>query len=314
MVSYPDPPDLQRIKDSDLLSRFRENYFLRNIRSSAKLYLSDNLTVAFLLGFLFFVFLAVFGQELAPYEPNRTFLDGGQIAKLQPPSAEHPLGTTAVGTDILSRLMYGARPTLLTGFAGGTVVITLGLLVGVSAGYYGGTIDDVLMRITDFVYSVPLIPVALVFASYFGVGTWMIVFTVGFILWRGNARIFRSQVLQIKEREHVRAAKVLGASDWYILTRHVLPSIGGMITLFYALGIGITILITASLAFLGFADVGTPTWGLMLRNAYDSGYMMDAWWWTFSSGGAITLTVLCIYMIGRGYERVRETTVSASGD
>ena len=222
MVSYPEPPGLQRVKDSDLISRVRKNYFLRNLRSSAKLYLSDNLTVAFLLGFLFFVFLAVFGQELAPYEPNRTFLEGGQIAKLKPPSAEHPLGTTAVGTDILSRLMYGARPTLLTGFAGGTVVITLGLLVGVSAGYYGGTIDDILMRITDFVYSVPLIPVALVFASYFGVGTWMIVFTVGFILWRGNARIFRSQVLQIKEREHVRAAKVLGASDWYILTRHVL--------------------------------------------------------------------------------------------
>ncbi|MFC6723836.1 ABC transporter permease [Halobium palmae] len=314
MASHPGGLDLDRIKDSSLIDGLRKSYLLRKIRSSGKLYLSDNLTVVFLLGFLFVGFLALFGQALAPYDPNRTFMDGGQIASLQPPSVAHPLGTTAVGTDILSRLMYGAQPTLLTGFAGGTVVISLGLLIGVSAGYYGGKIDDVLMRLTDFVYSVPLIPVALVFASYFGVGTWMIVFTVGFILWRGNARIFRSQVLQIKEREHVRAAKAVGASDWHIVTRHILPSMGGMVVLFYALGIGITILITASLAFLGFAEVGVPTWGLILRNAYDSGHMVQAWWWTFSSGGAITLTVLCIYMIGRGYERVHGTTVSASGD
>lgn len=312
-------PDLEalnrnKLKDHNLFEHFRDNYIFHNLRSSAKIYLSDNLTLVFLLGFLFVLFLALFGQRLAPYEPNRVFMEGGQMMGLQPPSPEHPLGTTSTSTDILSRLMYGARPTLFTGIAGGTVVIVLGLLVGVSAGYYGGIVDDVLMRITDFVYSIPLIPIAIVFASYFGVGTWMIVFTVGFVLWRGNARIFRSQVLQIKEREHVKAAKVLGASDRYIITRHILPSIGGMIVLFYALGTGVTILVTASLAFLGFAEVGVPTWGLILRNAYDSGYMIEAWWWTFSAGGAITFTVLCIYMIGRGYERVHETTVAESGN
>jgi peptide/nickel transport system permease protein len=296
------------------ISRITDHYLLRNLRSSLRLYLSDRLTVAFLLGFLFVLFLALFGPYIAPYQPDEIFfVEGGGVLELQPPSVEHPLGTTSRGQDVFSRLLYGARPTLFTGLLGGALVVTIGVAIGVSAGYYGGRVDDILMRVTDFAFGIPLIPTAIVLAAYFGVGTWTTILIIGCLLWRNNARVFRSQVLQIREREHVRAAQMLGASDRYIITRHILPNLGGMIVLFFSLGTGLTIIISASLAFIGFADLGVPSWGLMLRNAYNSGYIASAWWWSFTSGFAISLTVLCIFMLGRGYERVHETNVSEFG-
>jgi len=296
------------------VSKIKDHYLLRNLRSSLRLYLSDRLTVAFLLGFLFVLFLALFGPYIAPYEPDKIFfVEGGGVLELQSPSLAHPLGTTSRGQDVLSRLLYGARPTLFTGLLGGALVVTIGVFIGVSAGYFGGRVDDILMRVTDFAFGIPLIPTAIVLAAYFGVGTWTTILIIGCLLWRNNARVFRSQVLQIREREHVRAAQMLGASDRYIITRHILPNLGGMIVLFFSLGTGLTIIISASLAFIGFADLGIPSWGLMLRNAYNSGYIASAWWWSLTSGFAISLTVLCIFMLGRGYERVHETNVSEFG-
>ncbi|MFA1611649.1 ABC transporter permease [Halobellus rubicundus] len=296
------------------IRRLRNHYLFRNLRSSLRLYLEDRLTVVFLLAFLFVLFLAAVGPQLAPYDPNKIFIVNGEIAQLEPPSATHPLGTTSRGQDVLSRLLIGARPTITTGLFGGAIIVGIGTLIGVTAGYYGGRVDDVLMRFTDFAFGIPLIPTAIVLAAYFGVGFWSTILVIGVLLWRNNARVFRSQVLQIREREHVQAAKMLGASDLYIITRHILPNIGGMIVLFFALGTGLTILISASLAFLGFANLELPTWGLMLRNAYQSGYMTDAWWWTLTTGFAISLTVLSIFMLGRGYERVHETDISEFGE
>lgn len=318
MGSDSKPIGVARLKDHyrklPKANSVQEHYLFRNFRSSLRLYLSDTLTVTFLIGFLFVLFIAVFGPRLAPYGPNEILFSNGGIVELQPPSTAHPLGTTSRGQDVLSRLLYGARPTLTTGLAGGLIIVSLGLVVGVSAGYYGGRVDDVLMRLTDFAFGVPLIPTAIVLAAYFGVGFWSTIVVIGLLLWRNNARVFRSQVLQIREREHVQAAQMLGASDRYIITRHILPNMGGMIALFFALGTGLTIIISASLAFLGFADLSLPSWGLMLRNAYQSGYMATAWWWTLPSGFAISLTVLCIFMLGRGYERVHETNVSDFGE
>jgi len=289
-----------------------DHYLLRNAGSTLRAFVADRFTLVFLVGFLLALALAAFGPLLAPYPPDKIFMTSHGIS-LQSPSLAHPLGTTSRGTDVLSRLLIGARPTVLTGLAGGAVIVALGLLIGVTAGYYGGRTDDILMRITDFAFGIPLIPTAIVLAAYFGVGTWSMIGVVGLLLWRNNARVFRSQVLQIREREHVQAAQMLGASDRYIITRHILPNLGGMIVLFFSLGSGLTIIIASSLAFLGFANLSTPTWGLILRNAYQSGYLATAWWWSLTTGFAISLTVLCIFMLGRGYERVRETNVSEFG-
>jgi len=269
------------------------------------------MTAFFLVVFCILVFFAIFGPTLAPYEYDEVQRSAdGQILLTQPPSADHWLGTNARGYDVLSRLVYGAQPTLLTGFLGGAIIVGLGLLVGVSAGYFGGRTDSVLMRLTDFAYGIPLIPAAIVIVAYFGIGFWTSILIIGMVLWRGNARVFRSQVLQIKEREHVKAAKMLGASDRYVIVRHILPNMGGMIVLFFALGTGLTILISAGLAFLGFMDPFIPSWGIMLRTAYGSGQVADAWWWTLPSGLAISISVLTVFMLGRGYERVSQTDVN----
>ncbi|WP_247004151.1 ABC transporter permease [Halosolutus gelatinilyticus] len=223
---------------------------------------------------------------------------------------EHPLGTTASGEDVLSRLIYGASSTLLTGIVGGLIIVSVGLTIGTLSGYYGGKVDSLLMRATDFAYGIPIIPTAIVLVAYFGMGFWSSVLIIGLLLWRGNARVFRSQVLQIKEREHIKAAKMLGASDWYVITRHILPNMMGMVVLFLALGTGITILISAGLAFLGFMDPYIPSWGVMLRNAYSSGNMTEAWWWAIPPGAMISLTVLAVFLLGRSYERVNEEQVN----
>lgn len=291
---------------SKSLQDLREHHLLHLAKRGMRKYLSDRLTLFFFIGFLGVVFLAIFGPYLAPYEYGHVHrLETGGMRDLDAPSSDHWLGTTSMGHDVLSRLLVGARPTILTGFAGGAIIVTLGLLVGVSSGYFGGRIDNVLMRITDFAFGIPIIPTAIVLVAYLGMGFWSTVLLIGLLLWRGNARVFRSQVLQLKEREHVQAAQMLGASNRYIILRHILPNMAGMVVLFFALGTGLTILLTAALAFLGFMDPFTPTWGIMLQNAYESD-MARAWWWTLPAGFAISFTVLIVFMLGRGFERVTQ--------
>lgn len=296
---------------SDRIAGIRENYLIDVFKSQVRLYLSDRFTAFFLIAFLFLLFLAAFGPMLAPYEYDalqRT--EAGEINRMDSPSSDHLLGTNEAGQDVLSRLLVGATPTLVTGFAGGIIIVTVGLTIGVTSGYMGGRVDSLLMRTTDFAYGIPIIPTAIVLVAYFGMGFWSSVLLIGLLLWRGNARVFRSQVLQIKEREHVRAAKMMGASRFYIITRHIIPNMAGMIMLFFALGTALTILVSASLAFLGFMNPFIPSWGVMIRNAYGSGFAMEAWWWTLSAGFAISFSALIIIMLGRGYERVHnENTV-----
>jgi len=296
------------------ITRLRDHYLFQNLRKGLRLYFSDRITVMMAIGFMFILLLGVFGPMIAPYDPGTRHADeDGQLIRMSPPTADHPLGTTEGGKDVLSRLLYGTRPTIITGLMGGFTIVGLGLLIGVSAGYFGGTTDSVLMRITDFAYGIPIIPTAILVIALLGMGFWSTIFIIGALLWRGNARVFRSQVLQIKEREHVRAARISGASSVYIIARHILPNIAGMIVLFFALGTGLTIIISASLAFLGFLNPFTPSWGIMIRNAYGSGVPLDAWWWTLPPGLAISFTVLIIIMLGRGYERVHNTDVNQIG-
>jgi len=252
------------------------------------------------------ILLAIVGPTVAPYEHDAyQYAEDGGLDRLSPPSSQYLLGTTESGQDVLSRLLYGARPTLITGFLGGAIIISIGTFVGITAGYIGGTVDSILMRFTDFVYGVPLIPTAIVLVAFFGIGFWSSILIIGLLLWRGNARVFRSETLKIKQRPYVRSAEALGASQLYIIIRHIIPNLGGMIVLFFALGVGISILISASLAFLGVMSPFIPSWGIMLRNAYSSGYMGRAWWWSLPPGIMISLTVLATFLLGRGYERTK---------
>lgn len=289
------------------LDTLRDHRYVDRFVDGLGTYLSDRITIACVVFLGILVVLSVFDQTLMPHHYETVHRGpNGEISRLESPSMEYPLGTTSSGEDVASRLIYGTSSTLVTGLVGGLIIVSIGLTIGVTSGYYGGKIDSLLMRATDFFYGVPVIPTAIVLVAYFGMGFWSSVLIIGLLLWRGNARVFRSQVLQIKEREHIKAAKMLGASDWYVITRHVLPNMMGMIVLFFALGTGMTILLSAGLAFLGFMDPYVPSWGVMLRNAYSSGYMTEAWWWTIPPGLMISFTVLAIFLLGRSYERVNE--------
>ncbi len=284
-----------------------DHYLVYSLKRGFRVFTEDEVTLASLITFGFLVFLAAFGQHLTPYDySDRHRGPDGELRRMEPPSSEHWLGTTETGYDVFSRLIYGAQPTLVTGFLGGALVVTIGLTIGVTAGYMGGIVDEFLMRFTDMAYGVPLIPAAIVMVAYFGVGFWKSIGIIAILLWRGNARVFRSQVLQIKERPYVKSAENLGASRRHIVLKHILPNMGGMIILFFALGTGITILLSASLSFLGMMDPYIPSWGIMLRNAYRSGFMTDAWWWAFPPGLMIALTVLTLFLIGRGYEQIQD--------
>ena len=293
------------------LNSLLENDFVDSFRQGIGKYLSDRITIICLTFLMLLVFISVFDQFIMPYEHDALHRTAdGEIARLESPSSDHLLGTTSSGEDVFSQLIFGASSTLLTGVVGGLVIVSLGLTIGMLSGYYGGRVDSFLMRATDFAYGIPIIPTAIVLVAYFGMGFWSSVLIIGLLLWRGNARVFRSQVLQIKEREHIKAAKMLGASDWYVITRHIMPNMMGMVVLFFALGTGITILLSAGLAFLGFMDPFVPSWGVMLRGAYSSGSMTEAWWWALPPGFMISATVLSIFLLGRSYERVNEEQVN----
>lgn len=281
-----------------------DNYVIRNVVNALGLMIEDRSTAIYFSFLIFVLVLGLVGPMIAPYQYDETLYEDGEIVRSEAPSMEHPLGTTDVGQDVLSRMLYGARPTVITGLLGGSMIIGIGMTIGVASGYFGGWVDTVLMRFTDIVYGVPLIPFAIVLIALFGVGFIPSIVVIGLLLWRGNARVLRSQVLQIKERPFVMAARATGASDLRIILKHILPNIASMAVLFFALGVGYTIILQASLAFIGVSNPFVPSWGVMLRNAYNSGVMSQAWWWSIPPGLMIALTVLSTFMFGRGYENI----------
>ncbi|GAB7011526.1 ABC transporter permease [Halorubrum trueperi] len=255
---------------------------------------------------LFVLLLGVFGPVLAPHDYSAiNSAPDGSLLRLAPPlTGEYFLGTTERGEDVLSRIMVGARPTVITGILGGLFIISIGMTIGVTAGYIGGWYETLLMRFTDFVYGVPLIPFAIVLIVFMGVNYWTTILVIGVILWRGNARVLRAQVLQIKQRPYILAAKATGASTRRIVLRHILPNITSMIVLFFALGVGSAILVEANLAFIGVSDPFVPSWGIMVRNAYEANRIAEAWWWSIPPGLLISLTVLSTFLLGRSMEQL----------
>ncbi len=292
---------LRRI--SSVLESLRDGYIYRNLAGGLGQMLEDRMTTVYFSFLVFVLLLGLVGPVIAPYDYDETHMtEDGEILRLEGPSSDHLLGTNATGQDVLSLILYGARPTVITGLLGGALIIGIGMTIGITAGYVGGRTESVLMRFTDLVYGIPLIPFAIVLLAFFGIGFYSSVIVIGLILWRGNARVLRSQVLQIKERPFVLAAKATGASTPRIILKHIFPNVASMAVLFFALGVGYTIIIQAGLAFIGVSDPTVPAWGNMVRNAYDSGYMDVAWWWSLIPGLLISLTVLSTFMFGRGYE------------
>jgi peptide/nickel transport system permease protein len=284
--------------------KLRENYVFRNFYNGFRLIKQEKIALICLIYLLVLVATAVIGPSITSYEYDRNLVtEDGSILRGESPSLAHPFGTNDVGQDVFSRVIHGARATVITGAVGGFLIMTVGTLMGVVSGYVGGRTDDVLMRFTDIVYGVPVIPIALVLFALFELGFFGSIVMIGLILWRGAARVIRSQTLQIRERPFVLSAKATGASTPRIIVKHILPNVAPMAVLYLALGVGWSIIIQAGLAFIGVTDPFVPSWGIIVRNAYKSGQMASLWWWSLPPGILISLTVVSTFMIGRSLEQ-----------
>ena len=260
-----------------------------------------------------FVLIAIFAPFIATYPPlQRQYQgdDGILIAKWAEPSllggdSNYLLGTTAEGFDIFSQLIYGTRAALMVGLIAAVFTAGIGTLVGLVAGYYGGKVDDALMRIVDFLYGMPLLPTVIVLVAVLGPNLWNIILALIILQWRSTARVIRSQALSLRERPFVKAAEVAGASDWHIISRHLAPNVLPMTFLYGSFGIAWAILAEAGVSFIGLGDPNTVSWGTMLQasRAY-SALQFGAWWWFVPPGICIGLLVISGFLIGRGYEEI----------
>ena len=240
---------------------------------------------------------ALFAPLLAPYDPIFGDLANKYVT---PPSVEHLFGTDAIGRDILSRVIYGAQISLKIALIAQAVGLTIGITVGTITGYFGGWFDTIFMRFVDIVMSFPLLIIAIALTGVLGSSENNIIFALGLVAWPVTARIVRSQVLSVKEREYVTAARSLGAGDAAIMFRHILPNIIAPVIVYATLGLGGIILAEASLSFLGLgsAQQATPSWGKMLTES--RAFIRSAWWMPFYPGLAILLTVLGFNLLGDG--------------
>jgi peptide/nickel transport system permease protein len=266
---------------------------------------SDVLGRIGLLVLLVFVLTAIFAPVIARHEPFETQrLPSGAIARNQPPSLRYPAGTNRLGHDLFSQLVYGARMALVVGSVAALGGGIIGTLVGLTAGYFGRWVDQVLMRLTDIALAIPFLPFALLFLALFGPGIRNIILVLALLFWRSTARVIRAQVLSLKERPYIQAARAAGAANSRIMFVHILPNVLPLVFLYLALGVGGAVAAEAALSFLGFGDPLVPTWGLMMNMAFASGALRGAWWWIVFPGVALTLFVTATYLTTRAYEEV----------
>ena len=258
--------------------------------------LGKNRAAMLALGVLILISLsALFAAQISPYDPNEVDI----LNQLQGPSAEHLLGTDLYGRDILSRIFWGGRVTLVVGLMSVGIAATFGILLGLISGFYGGVVDSVIMRFIDILLAFPRILLALTIVGMLGTGLFNVMLAVGIASITGYARLVRGTVLSAKEETYVEAARVIGCPDRRILGKHLLPNVIGPVIVLATLDVAAAILAASSLSFLGLG-VQPPTaeWGYMLNEGRN--YLRTAPWITFFPGMAIAVSVLCINMLGDG--------------
>ena len=247
---------------------------------------------------------ALFAPLVAPYDPNAMDFD-----MMLAPSWKFVLGTDDLGRDLFTRILYGTRTSLFVGVSTVALSLVVGVALGVSAGYFGGWIDTIIMRYIDLQWAFPNFIVAVYLVAVFGAGLLNVIIAIALAFVDDFARITRGMVLTIKEEQYVAAARVSGASDFRIMWRHILPNAAAPIIVQATVSVSYAILGEASLSFLGLGvEADTPTWGLILADARS--FISRAWWLGVFPGVAIMLTVLSINFLGdalRDYLDVRET-------
>lgn len=233
------------------------------------------------------------------------------VNRLAAPSADHWFGTDHLGRDLYSQNVHGSRIALLVGFLGALLVVLIGTNVGLIAGYFRGRTETVLMRTVDVMYGIPFEPFALILVLLFEPSLTIVILAVSLLTWRTVARLIRSQVLSLRERPFVKAARVAGASDLRIMYLHIFPNVMPLVFLELAIIVGVSIIAEATLSFLGLGPPQSISWGGILHNARLSGAWRTAWWWNLPPGFFIMTTVLSVFFISRSLELIANPRLRA---
>jgi peptide/nickel transport system permease protein len=256
--------------------------------------------------------VATFAPLLTPYTPTQIMRDANNKPLIYAPPSEHPpLGTDDAGHDVWTQLVYGSRVSLLVGFVAGFISVFIGSTLGTLAGFYGGKTDTLLMRTTDVFLVIPDLPltiilIAVIRQANLGIPTLAVLIAViGLLYWTTTARLIRSQVLTVKERQFVARARAIGAGNGHIMRKHILPLVLPLMTANTVLVISIAILVESGLAFLGLGDPSQPSWGTMLHFAFErNAISVGAWWFYLPPGLAIVWTVLGCVLLGNVLEEI----------
>jgi peptide/nickel transport system permease protein len=244
---------------------------------------------------LFFSIIAILAPFISPHNPSE--IDADNL--LMPPSQRHPLGTDSLGRDLLSRIFYGARISLSIGLIAVGISVIIGLMLGAIAGFYGGFIDTLIMRFVDIMLCFPTFFLILAVVAILEPSIFNIMVIIGLTSWMGTARLVRAEILSLKEREFIQAEVAIGASDFRIITRHLIPNAIGPVLVSAILGIAGAILLESGLSFLGLGvQPPTASWGNILIEAKST--LGLAWWITVFPGLAILTTILGFNLIAEG--------------
>jgi len=269
------------------------------MKSSKKLALQqlkkNKIAIIGLIIIISLAFIALFAPFIAPHDPIEQNLE----KRLLPPCREYPMGTDDLGRCLLSRIIYGARVSLQLGVIVVGIITVIGVTLGLISGYYGGIVDEIIMRLVDVVLAFPGIILALAVAGALGPGLFNVMLALAMVGWTGLARVVRGSVLSVKQKEFVESARALGCSDLHIMTRHILPNVMAPVIVLATLDMAFIILAAAGLSFLGLgAQPPTPEWGSMLNNG--RAFMRTAPHLTTFPGLAIMVAVLAFNFLGDG--------------
>ncbi len=247
---------------------------------------------------IIFIVIALLSGWIEPYSTNQ------QVGPVfGHPSARHWLGLDDSGYDMVSLLIEGTKVSLIVGFAATLVSMVIGGGIGMISGYFGGGTDTFLMRVTDYFLVIPDIPLMMVLAALFGSSLFNIILVIGIILWTGTARVIRSQVKSLRERVYVKRARSLGAGNWRLITRHILPQVAPLLVANTVLTVAVAIFDETALSFLGLGDPSKVTWGSIIEHAFErSAVSAGAWWALVPAGVCVAILTIGCYLLGQAIE------------
>lgn len=250
-----------------------------------------------------FILIAVLAPFIVPYESTQ--VTGGTGPYLSSPSLDYPMGTDTYNRSVLDMWIWGSRVSLIVGLAASLATMFIGSMVGIASAYFGKSIDTLLNAVTNWFLVIPWIALAIAMASVLGPSLLNIVLVIAITSWGTAARLIRSQTLSVRNRNYVERARALGASNWHIITRHVLPNVFPIIFAQTILMVSLAILSETTLSLIGLGDPTQPSWGGVIEQAFSAGATtLGAWWWLFFPGMGITTTVLAFAMIGFALDEI----------